>query len=231
MPEKKHLGQRPKPEIIKSWSAMRNPHRPQSLFLPADLPDLPLICHICQLICQICHWSARSANDLPMICQICHWSSRSTPDLPDLPIICQWYSRSKKEMPEFFFWGGVICQNVITSRLFSNFTPHHQGLPTYHPKTLICQKKNWGENNHLWLEEQLRSGQGCAEKFQDWPVRQSDLLPICANLICNITFFCKINNISIQSLQYLVSFPVIKQYLSRFPNSPCSIPNHFVSAS
>ena len=144
-----HPDQHHHPEIIKSWSAMRNPHRPQSLFLPADLPDLPLICHICQLICQICHWSARSANYLPIICQICHWSSRSTTDLPDLPMICQWSARSNKEMPEFFFWGGVICQNVITSRLFSNFTPHHQGLPTYHPKTLICQKKNWGEKNHL----------------------------------------------------------------------------------
>ena len=132
-------------EIIKSRSAMRNPHRQQSLCLPADLPDLPLICHICQLICQICHWSARSANDLPMICQICHWSSRSTTDLPDLPMICQWSARSNKEMPEFFFLGGVICQNVITSRLFSNFPPHHQGRPTYHPKTLICQKKNWGK--------------------------------------------------------------------------------------
>ena len=99
------LSQNPNTEIIKSKSAKRNPHRPQSLCLPADLPDLPLICQICQLICQICQWSANDLPDLPLIFQIYHWSARSANDLPDLTMICQ---------------------------IFLISPPHHQGHPTYH---------------------------------------------------------------------------------------------------
>ena len=151
---------------------MRNPHGQQSLWLPADLPDLPLICHwsarsarsttYLPVICQICQWSARSAINLPDLQLICHWSAisasdlpvicqiyhLSASDLPDLPLICQichWSVRSATDLPYL----PLICHwrwpNVITSRLFLNFPPHHHGCPTCHPKTLIGQKKNVGK--------------------------------------------------------------------------------------